>query len=64
MAAGASTTGAGMVAGASTTGAGTVAGAGTVIMETIFTTETDVGITHITVMRLTIAEEGITIETG
>jgi hypothetical protein len=34
----------------------------TIIMAIIITTDTDAGITHMAITRLTIAEEGITIE--
>lgn len=54
----------GTTAGVGTTGAGMAAGAGEAFMATISTTETDVAITRITITRLTIAEEGIIIETA
>ena len=57
-----------MVALPGTTAGVGITGAGEVIMDiltmaTIITTDTDAGITHMAITRITIAEEGITIET-
>lgn len=52
----------GTTAGVGTTGAGMAAGEA--FMVTIITTTSDAGIPHITITGITIAEEGITIETA